>query len=142
MEEKRKSLKNNDRKNFGGSRMGSNPASVASLFLMREQFAPLRWSPRSFFATIVRTMHSAGNKRVSSGITAALAGCLLMVCAPVAGAQEPQPGGAFTFKRIGVPGQGSKRITVQIDPNQEIYRITPGSQPRRPGDPRPDEATQ
>lgn len=49
----------------------------------------------------------------------------------------------FTFKRVGVPGAGvGKRITVQIDPNEEIYRLTPGSEPRRPGDPRPEAALQ
>ncbi len=31
---------------------------------------------------------------------------------------------------------------MQIDPTAEIYRITPGSDPRRPGDPRPEAATQ
>ena len=52
-----------------------------------------------------------------------------------------QAGGDFTFKRVGVPGTGAgKRITVQIDPNSEVYRITPGSDPRRPGDPRPEAA--
>lgn len=52
-----------------------------------------------------------------------------------------QAGGDFTFKRVGVPGSGAgKRITVQIDPNAEVYRITPGGEPRRPGDPRPEAA--
>lgn len=54
-----------------------------------------------------------------------------------------QEGGDFTFKRVGVPtSAASKRITVQIDPAEEIYRITPGGDPRRPGDPRPKAATQ
>lgn len=49
----------------------------------------------------------------------------------------------FTFRRVAVPqGQVAKRITVQIDPDAEIYRLTPGSDPRRPGDPRPKAATQ
>ena len=50
----------------------------------------------------------------------------------------------FTFRRVAVPQQGQavKRITVQIDPDAEIYRLTPGSDPRRPGDPRPKAATQ
>ena len=57
--------------------------------------------------------------------------------------QTERVGGDFTFKRVGVPGSGAgKRITVQIDPNAEVYRITPGSQPRRPGDPRPEAALQ
>ncbi len=58
-------------------------------------------------------------------------------------AEQTQVGGDFTFKRVGVPqSTGSKRITVQIDPDAEIFRITPGSEPRRPGDPRPDAALQ
>ena len=58
-------------------------------------------------------------------------------------AQSTQAGGDFTFKRVGVPtGNPGSRITVQIDPDAEVYRITPGSEPRRPGDPRPSAATQ
>jgi len=54
-----------------------------------------------------------------------------------------QVGGDFTYKRIGPPKSGvGKRITVQIDPDAEIFRITPGGDPRRPGDPRPEAATQ
>jgi hypothetical protein len=54
-----------------------------------------------------------------------------------------QVGGDFTFKRVGPPKPGEgKRITVQIDPDAEIFRITPGGAPRRPGDPRPDAAAQ
>lgn len=54
-----------------------------------------------------------------------------------------QAGGDFTFKRVGVPGtDAGKRITVQIDPEAEVFRITPGSEPRRPGDPRPEAANQ
>jgi Transglycosylase SLT domain len=53
-----------------------------------------------------------------------------------------QEGGDFTFRRVGVPQKTTgKRITVQIDPNVDIYRITPGGEPRRPGDPRPEAAT-
>ncbi|MBT8418594.1 MAG: lytic transglycosylase domain-containing protein [Silicimonas sp.] len=52
-----------------------------------------------------------------------------------------QVGGDFTFKRVRAPGSGAgKRITVQIDPDADIYRLTPGSIPRRPGDPRPEAA--
>lgn len=76
-----------------------------------------------------------------------LAALFAVLAAPPAwsqGAGAPrtaQAGGDFTFKRVGVPGAGAgKRITVQIDPNAEVYRITPGSQPRRPGDPRPEAA--
>jgi len=58
-------------------------------------------------------------------------------------AETATVGGDFTFKKVGVPGAGvGKRITVQIDPNAEVYRLTPGSDPRRPGDPRPKAATQ
>ena len=54
-----------------------------------------------------------------------------------------QVGGDFTFRRVAPPKTGGgKRITVQIDPDAEIYRITPGSTPRRPGDPRPEAAAQ
>lgn len=54
-----------------------------------------------------------------------------------------QVGGDFTFKRVGVPGKDAgRRIKVQIDPDAEVYRLTPGSDPRRPGDPRPDAALQ
>ncbi len=60
-----------------------------------------------------------------------------------ASAQATQAGGDFTFKRIGPPsGDSGSRITVQIDPDAEVFRITPGSEPRRPGDPRPSAATQ
>jgi len=59
-----------------------------------------------------------------------------------AAAQTPdtaQAGGDFTFKRVSPPKSNSgKRINVQIDPNEEIFRITPGFEPRRPGDPPPD----
>ncbi|NNE86704.1 MAG: lytic transglycosylase domain-containing protein [Silicimonas sp.] len=50
-------------------------------------------------------------------------------------------GGDFTFRRVAPPSTNSaQRITVQIDPNAAIYRITPGEAPRLPGDPRPKEA--
>ena len=54
-----------------------------------------------------------------------------------------QVGGDFTFRKIAPPEKGlNKRITVQIDPEAEVFRITPGSEARRPGDPRPEAATQ
>ena len=66
----------------------------------------------------------------------------LAAFAPRAVAQTAEPAKDFTFKRVGVPGSGGgNRIRVQIDPNEEIYRITPGEDPRRPGDPRPEAAT-
>ena len=69
-----------------------------------------------------------------------------IVSSALAAAQTPvtaQEGGDFTFKRVGLPDRSTgKRITVQIDPDEEIFRITPGSEPRRPGDPRPEAATQ
>ena len=54
-----------------------------------------------------------------------------------------QEGGDFTFRRVAPPQSGAgKRIKVQIDPAAEIFRITPGSKPRRPGDPPIAAATQ
>lgn len=75
---------------------------------------------------------------IAFGVAFALLG------APVFGQESRgQAGGDFTFKRVAPPGAGtSKRITVQIDPEAEVFRITPGSEPRRPGDPRPEAATQ
>ncbi len=71
---------------------------------------------------------------------------LLAVLATYSLAQTPstaQAGGDFTFKRVAPPGAGAgRRITVQIDPNEEVFRITPGAEPRRPGDPRPEAALQ
>ncbi len=68
----------------------------------------------------------------------------LMLSAGSLASQTPstaQEGGDFTFKRVAPPSSGSsKRITVQIDPDEEVFRITPGSDPRRPGDPRPEAA--
>lgn len=62
--------------------------------------------------------------------------------AAVAWAQTPetqQEGGDFTFKRVAPPQSGDgKRINVQIDPDAEVFRITPGFTPRRPDDPTPD----
>lgn len=72
-----------------------------------------------------------------------------LCCAALAGAvaaetpDTAQAGGDFTFKRVAVPDSGAgKRITVQIDPDAEVFRITPGEEPRRPGDPRPEAALQ
>ena len=65
--------------------------------------------------------------------------------ASMAAAETPvlqQEGGDFTFKRVGVPQAAGKRINVQIDPDAEIFRITPGSEPRRPGDPLPEAVLQ
>lgn len=77
--------------------------------------------------------------------TAVILAFVSVLCGPAV-AETPvtaQEGGDFTFKRVGVPGQGAgKRIKVQIDPDEEVFRITPGSEPRRPGDPRPEAATQ
>jgi hypothetical protein len=84
-----------------------------------------------------------------SGIACALALAASVGAGSQAWAQDSdgpktiKVGGDFTFKRVGVPTSGaSKRITVQIDPDAEIYRLTPGSDPRRPGDPRPEAALQ
>lgn len=69
---------------------------------------------------------------------------ILLLSAVSAVAQAPstaQEGGDFTFKRVAPPTSGaSKRITVQIDPDAEVFRITPGGAPRLPGDPPPDVA--
>ncbi len=74
----------------------------------------------------------------------AVAGAVFLLSAQSVAAQvvsTAQQGGDFTFKRLAPPKAGSgQRITVQIDPDAEVYRITPGSEPRRPGDPRPDAA--
>ena len=68
--------------------------------------------------------------------------CASLSLALETSAQTLQEGGDFTFRRVGVPESGSgPRIKVQIDPNAEVFRITPGAEPRRPGDPRPDAAT-
>lgn len=81
---------------------------------------------------------------VGERIAGALLAVVTLVLAAPLSAQDAsmpntaQAGGDFTFKRVGVPGNGAgKRITVQIDPNAEVYRITPGGKPRMSGDPRP-----
>ena len=89
--------------------------------------------------------YSLNNRRILSVLFAGalLAALDASVLPSPAGAQTAQEGGDFTFRRVAPPGQGSgKRITVQIDPEAEVYRITPGSTPRRPGDPRPAAAFQ
>lgn len=81
-----------------------------------------------------------------SDIARVLAVLTVLASAPAWSQEEEGPktvkvGGDFTFKRVGVPQSGApKRITVQIDPNAEVYRLTPGGDPRRPGDPRPEAA--
>lgn len=76
--------------------------------------------------------------------TGGFAAGFLLCLALAATAETPptaQEGGDFTFRRVGVPQQGTaRRITVQIDPDADLYRITPGGEPRRPGDPRPEAA--
>ena len=75
---------------------------------------------------------------------AALVACAAaspVIPAPPAQAQITQEGGDFTFRRVAPPNANAKkRITVQIDPEAEVFRITPGEEPRRPGDPRPEAA--
>lgn len=72
--------------------------------------------------------------------------CLSLVLASPILAQSPataQEGGDFTFRRVAPPESGAgKRINVQIDPEVEVFRITPGAEARRPGDPRPEAAAQ
>lgn len=78
-------------------------------------------------------------KRAAGLVAVAL---LVSLAAGAARAEDDGTGGDFTFRRIGPPPSGAKKlITVQIDPEAEVYRITPGSAPRRPGDPRPEAAT-
>ena len=82
--------------------------------------------------------------RFGTGIAVALVVSGAMT-GPLAAESPPigQESGDFTFRRVAPPsGPAGKRITVQIDPTEEIFRITPGSDPRRPGDPRPEAATQ
>lgn len=67
----------------------------------------------------------------------------VVLAAPTNAQEAVKVGGDFTFRRVAPPATGSaKRINVQIDPNAEVYRITPGEAPRLPGDPRPIEATE
>ena len=66
---------------------------------------------------------------------------ILTVLAAPTGAETPvaqSKSNDFTFKRVAIPEKGAAgaRITVQIDPDAEVYRITPGEAPRRPGGPR------
>ena len=71
---------------------------------------------------------------------------ILALFGGLAAAQAPQTaqeGGDFTFRRVAPPKSSvGNRITVQIDPDAEVFRITPGFEPRRPGDPSPNSATQ
>lgn len=85
----------------------------------------------------------AGGSRVQKLLKNATAGVLIAFLATPVVAQTSEVGGDFSFRRVAVPKSGGgNRITVQINPDEEVYRITPGSDPRRPGDPRPDAATQ
>lgn len=78
-----------------------------------------------------------------TGFAGALALCICLTVPAAGETPSTAPvGGDFTFKRVAPPkSDGGKRINVQIDPDAEIYRITPGGAPRRPGDPRPEAAT-
>ena len=106
-------------------------------------------APQSKLANSVRSVEmwrSARRGMLSLGASAlvAFAGFFATSTAPGSVmAQTTQAGGDFTFRRVAPPsGSDGRRITVQIDPEAEIFRITPGSEPRRPGDPRPEAATQ
>ena len=106
------------------------------------------WLSLPFFESVTagnlqRIIREYGSVSVSLKNAAIVAITALSMNASTASAQDDAPavGGDFTFKRVGVPQKSvGKRITVQIDPNAEVYRLTPGSEPRRPGDPRPDAA--
>lgn len=109
------------------------------------------WSLEPFFARFPQRKLTTGSHRMIGklGIVGIVALYALATAVAPANAQTElkektvKVGGDFTFKRVGVPGSGSaKRITVQIDPNAEVYRLTPGEDPRRPGDPRPEAALQ
>lgn len=81
--------------------------------------------------------------RGSRTVRNALCALAVVSACPVFAQDTSQEGGDFTFKRVAPPqNSASKRITVQIDPDEEIFRITPGEAPRRPGDPRLEVATQ
>lgn len=81
--------------------------------------------------------------RGSRIVRCALFALILGFASPVLAQNTKQEGGDFTFKRVAPPqNSSSKRITVQIDPDEEIFRITPGEAARRPGDPPPEAATQ
>ena len=78
-----------------------------------------------------------------SGIARTLVVAVGVSAVPAQAQEASKVGGDFTFRRIAPPESNSaKRINVQIDPNAEIYRLTPGEEPRLPGDPRPKEATE
>ncbi len=75
--------------------------------------------------------------------------CAFAAAGPLLAQEEPvaevpaasKIGGDFTFRRVSIPQQGVvKRINVQIDPNADLYRLTPEGDSRRPGDARPEEA--
>ena len=91
---------------------------------------------RKMVATKSRRHNGLANMKI---LALTLVG-MLSLAVPAFG-EQTQAGGDFSFKRVGVPDRSSaKRITVQIDPNAQVFRITPGFEPRRPGDPRPDAA--
>lgn len=108
------------------SRIVNNaPHSTGDLFI---RLSYLQRMKRAVICIFALTLICAGAAQLNLG---------------VANAQVFQEGGDFTFRRVAPPsGNGGKRITVQIDPNASVYRITPGSEPRRPGDPRPEAALQ
>lgn len=72
-----------------------------------------------------------------SAFTLALASLFFVASFGASMAQVAQAGGDFTFRSVKPPQPGEKRRLVQIDPEAEVFRITPGDTPRRPGDPRP-----
>lgn len=76
------------------------------------------------------------------GRRAAATAALLCLTTPIAAVAEVKVrvGGDFSFRRVAVPKPGEARSLVQIDPDAPLYRLTPASKPRRPGDPRPDGA--
>lgn len=60
---------------------------------------------------------------MTRGLARILALCAAVAAAPVGAEETPAPYPEFTFKRIGVPQAGQKRITVQIDPAEQARML-------------------
>ncbi len=54
-----------------------------------------------------------------------IATVLMLPATPVLSDQSPPPFPEFTFKKVGVPEAGGKRIRVQIDPAEQARRLAP-----------------
>jgi len=60
---------------------------------------------------------------MTRGFARTVALCAALGLGPVAAQEAPAPYPEFTFKRIGVPQPGQKRITVQIDPAEQARML-------------------